>query len=477
MQRSVASAILLAAATSGAHAAVFTVSNINNDGPGSLRQAILDANADASSSHHIRFGDTFPPQGIVELYGALPAIERRVEINGMDRAPTIMPFDPSNSFPLLRTDSPLTLRGFSLMQGRASASGGCVAGEGIGAASALVVERMTFIGCTAVEVSGNEFARGGAISWPSTGPVTIRDSIFQGNAVASPSGGTAVGGAVYVAGPLLIESSYFIGNIANGGRLFGGAIATNLPVPGAIEITGSAFVDNHAQPETLPTAYGSGGALHLDCTTCTMRLERNFFGNNRSQNAGAALLRGNDGVGAADVVLHNTTFVGNTADAAGGAIWAIGTQMNVRHSTFHDNGADTGSHAAAFSSTISEWSNSVMGDVRDGAGTGCSIGAVATIAVGNFQHSSNGGCNASLPGITPLDDFGVLGVDDGELMPVVVFDSSSAVVDGGDDGRCLASDARGRSRPRDGNGDGIAGCDAGAFELSGAGIFADGFED
>lgn len=466
----------LALVTTNANAALFTVSTIDNDGPGSLRQAILDANAATSPPHRIEFGSQFPLSGTIELFGALPALTREAEIDGRDRQPVVMPFDPSNAFPLLRTNRALTLRGFTLMQGRADIRGGCVGGEGIGGASALVIERMTFSGCVAVVAAGGT-ASGGAISWPSLAPVTIVDSIFQGNGAIAISNGTAAGGAVAGSGPLHVESSYFIDNITNGRSVIGGAIQSTLALPGTITIRDSVFVSNQAMPDTVASAYGVGGALSLDCTTCTIQIERNFFGSNRAQQAGASLVRGNDGADAANLTVHNTTFTGNQAESTAGALFTVGSRMDVRHVTFHDNSAQTGGHAVAFTSTIREWSNSVMGDVTAGSGPGCSLGAIATIATGNYVRSGDTSCNVALPGITPAVGFDVLGVDDGELMPVVLFGPGSPVVDGADSGRCLGTDARGRARPQDGNDDGLARCDAGAYESLGDKVFADGFED
>lgn len=476
MHRSIPIALMLATVCTCADAAVFTVTNIGNDGAGSLRQAILDANAAASPPHHIEFGGAFPASGIVELFGPLPALTVRVEIDGADREPTVMPFDPANSFPLLRTDSALTLRGFTLMQGRAEPRGGCVDGENAGAGSALVIDRMTFLSCTAVETTGNERASGGAVSWPSGGSVTISNSTFLGNGAASLPGGIATGGAVSASGLLRISASYFIGNIVNGGTLFGGAVALNTLHAGPIEVIDSVFVDNHAEPDAVASPSGTGGALSLDCTTCTMRLERNFLGGNRSDFAGALFVRGNDGTGAVDLTLHNNSFVGNRAATVGGALMTNGARMDVRHATFHDDAAPTGGHVFTLNSTIAEWSNSVMADVADGSGAACSLGATATIAAGNYVRAGDTSCNAVLPGVTPVTDFRILGVDDGQLMPVVVFDSGSAVVDGGSEGRCLAVDARGNARPQDGNDDGVAICDSGAFERPEARLFADGFD-
>jgi hypothetical protein len=53
--------------------------------------------------------------------------------------------------------------------------------------------------------------------------------------------------------------------------------------------------------------------------------------------------------------------------------------------------------------------------------------------------------------------------------------SGSPAIDSGDDAHAAATDVTGVSRPADGNGDGMAVCDRGAYELV-MEIFADGFE-
>lgn len=64
--------------SSGLHATNFTVTNGNNSGAGSLRQAILDANADAAVPHSI----TFTVSGVINITTSLPVITRQVTIDG-----------------------------------------------------------------------------------------------------------------------------------------------------------------------------------------------------------------------------------------------------------------------------------------------------------------------------------------------------------------------------------------------------------
>lgn len=449
-------------ACSCAQSATFSVSNINDAGDGSLRQAILAANAAAAPPHRIAFGAGFPQQGIIELFSSLPLVQVALEIDGAGREPYLMAFDPSNSFPLLRTQRGLTLRALSLSFGRGSGTGGCLAGEGAGSTSLLVLDRVAFSNCTTV-VSDSSTAAGGAVSWSSSALVQVLNSRFDGNSAASLGTGVAVGGALSVSGPLRIESSTFTGNILNGGFVAGGAVAANPANASAVEIRDSVFTGNIAQPDAVASPTGIGGALSLDCTTCSLSLERNFFGANRSRSGGAVFVRGNGGV--ASVILHNTSFVGNRAAGQGGALFANSAQLVVRHATFSGNGAPAGGHIYTALSDIGELSNSVLAPVVEGSGGACSIGAVAALAVGNYRPDTDFSCNVSIPGSTPVADFHIDGVNEQQTMPVLVFDPSSPVVDGADSSRCLPDDARGDMRPQDGNNDGSSLCDAGAFEL------------
>ncbi len=445
-----------------AQAEMFEVSNINDAGEGSLRQAVLDANAAAVPPHRIVFGGGFLHQGTIELFSSLPLVQVELEIDGAGRDPRVMAFDPSNSFPLLRTRRGLILRGLSLSFGRGSGSGGCLAGEGAGNTSLLLLDRVTFSNCTTVAAGGGS-ASGGAVSWPAGAPVHVLNSTFDSNSAVSLGTGAAAGGALSVNGPLRIESSTFTANVLNGGVVFGGAATANLALPGAIEILDSVFTGNIAEPDAVSSPSGIGGALSLDCTTCSISLQRNYFGANRSRSAGALFVRGNGGI--ASLALHNTSFVGNHSTGQGGALFANSALLEIRHATFFGNSALTGGHVFTTQSSISELSNSVLASVAEGSGASCSIGAVATVAVGNYRSASDFSCTVAVPGSTPVADFRVVGVNEQQAVPVLGFDPSSVVVDGADSGRCLPDDARGTLRPQDGNNDGTALCDAGAFEL------------
>jgi hypothetical protein len=107
--------------------------------------------------------------------------------------------------------------------------------------------------------------------------------------------------------------------------------------------------------------------------------------------------------------------------------------------------------------------------VADGGLGGCS-GSVTSL--GN-NLDDDGTCALAAGG----DQSGVdprLGSlqDNGGDLPTHALLTGSAAIDAGGNGACPAEDARGASRPADGNGDGLATCDVGAFERNGP-IFSD----
>lgn len=469
-------ALLLALASLPATAATFSVTSINDDGAGSLRAAILAANAagNATGPHRIEFAPGYPLNGEIELFTALPNLFVAAEIDGNGRAPVLRPFDATQDLRLLATSRALTLRRFTLQQGRAVGGGGCLASDGAGSGASLVLDRMRFFGCLATG-SGATNAQGGAVRWSTLASVGVFESVFEGNGAAHVGTGAGSGGALAIGGPLLVQSSRFIDNITNGSFTSGGAISWLGATASTVEIRDSVFIGNLAVPEAGGSGYG--GALTLDCPSCTLSIVRSYFGGNRSTFAGAVLARGNNGEGSAQVTLENVSFVGNRVSSDGGALATQGARLVGRHLSFFGNEASLGAHLTTSFTQLVEWSNSAMAPKRAGSGNACAISSAAANTTGTLLDTGDTTCRLGLPGTPTGVSLQVLGVDDTSPMPVLVFDPASPAVDGADAARCLPTDARGTPRPQDGNGDGIAACDVGAFELQAAELFADGFED
>jgi Ca2+-binding RTX toxin-like protein len=190
-----------------AEAATFTVSNLNDSGAGSLRQAILDANAVAGADQ-VTFQSTL--SGQITLAGQLPNITDPLNIlgPGADKL-TVSGNNNSRIFYLYPTvhGTPVTISGLTLTAGKASGSD---------------------------PVNG----RGGAI-FSKYAKLTVDRVVISNSSSAS----NALGGGIENAnGDLTVRSSTITGNSA----VVGGGISTRHDEPGTTTIENSTITGNHA---------------------------------------------------------------------------------------------------------------------------------------------------------------------------------------------------------------------------------------
>jgi len=468
MKRLILPLLFACAAPTGA--ATFAVTNAFDSGAGSLRDAMTQANAASGNTHRIEFASALNGS-VIELLSPLPTITKMgLEIDGPGIS--IEPLNPLNSHRLLVASSnvlTLTLRGLSLSGGLATGSGtggGCLDGSAVDLGATLRLEDTRFRSCLSAYTS---FSRGGAVHWRGASMV-IQDSIFENNAAAALGTGAldqASGGAVYAAGVVNVARSRFSSQIVNGKFTYGGAIATRE----SLIITDSVFYDNAAVPEAISGADSAGGAVVVDCESCLLRIERSFFGDNRSQNGSAVFVRGNLVSPLMPVTLSNVSFSGNTVNAgeSGGALYAVRSAVTGDHLSFQGNSGGA-AHLRLVASTLPALRNSVLG-----ASTGAGCGAFfAQQNIGNIVTDAS--CQAALPGATRIDGLAAATVNVNEPMPVIAYPVGSPLIDAGDAASCLAVDTRNTPRPQDGNNDGQSRCDVGAYERLGNGIFANGFE-
>lgn len=239
------------------------------------------------------------------------------------------------------------------------------------------------------------------------------------------------GGAVSAArSTVTVLRSTFSGNSARHG---GGIEATG----SRLTISQSTFVDN--------SSGGFGGAVDAAGDSLLTLSNSTFFDNRAAFGGGGVALRG------ATAQIANVTFLQNSADFAGATVYGDGSSITLRNTLLAgalqnancfgaiiDGGGNLEDAVSCGFSQPTSKSNTPAG--LDPAGLKHSGGATQTIALCSGADKP-AGCAAI-----------------------------SAAVDAGDAATCAAEpvnnlDQRGVRRPGDGNNDGNAVCDIGAFEV------------
>ncbi len=168
-----------------------------------------------------------------------------------------------------------------------------------------------------------------------------------------------------------------------------------------------------------------------------------------------------DGITETNVNVINSTISGNSAFSGGGIYSLFDSYVIIDNSTLADNTASFRGDAFAndFSFRPTFTNTLIVGD--------CAILSNIPISHGGNIESPGFTCylehptdraNVADPGIAPLSDNG------GSTLTHALLPGSPAI-DTAIDSRCPATDQRGLDRPVDGDGDRVATCDVGAFEL------------
>lgn len=464
---------------------------LNRDGDCSLREAIRAANRDARSDG-CRAGsgeDTivFGQRGKITLGSMLPEITdpEGLTIDGRNKDITISGDNKVRVFRLTNGAS-LALRNLTVADGFRSPNLG--SGSGIQNFGTLTVENSTFSGNRA----GDD---GGAIS--NLGELTVEDSTFSrnssvvgdtgtdnGGAIDNFDGTVAVkgsifsenrasdGGGIHNGGTLTVEDSTFSRNRASG---IGGGVFTAF---GSTTVEDSTFSENTARSsaggiynnDTLAvkgstfsenSAPGGGGILNFNGT---LLVEGSTFSSNSAARVGGGILS-NGGFSASKVT--NSTFSGNSATRRGGGIYVTTGPLAFETSTFSGNSAGeegggifNNDGEPSLRATIvadSPQGGNCEGSVSDEGyniddGTSC-----------NFSSANNSKPNTD-PG---LDPNGLQ--DNGGSTKTIALQQGSPAIDAIAQDVCPPpqTDQRGILRPQDGDEDGSALCDIGAFELGG----------
>lgn len=291
----------------------------------------------------------------------------------------------------------------------------------------------------------------------------------------------ADGGGIYSAAPATINQAIISGNVgnANGGGIYNDAVLTI-----SESLIGKVFdpVTAAAYPElTNPNVGENGGGL-FDTGSHTTTILSSAINGNEAIGGGGIAARA-----LITVNITNSTISGNIGSDVGGGITTNGT-VKLQNVTVADNDAATdapggggglnsfGSGTYILSNTLLT-NNVVSGRTEPLSNCGCTGGSAVCppgrMVSQGYNLEDGDSCDLGLTGDQPNTDplLAALANNGGLTETHLIPHSSvsgvvdSPAVDAGNNTTCPNNDQRGSIRPADGDGDGTADCDIGAFEL------------
>lgn len=484
-----------------ASADTFIVTSTASVGAGTLYQALQNA-ADSPGPHAISFN--LPANSRIDMLHPLPPIvSNELTIDGSG-APGLV-VDGGGVVRLFVVGSPnsvFRLANIDVRRGRGTRVGGCLLVQNPSSPSgaSVTLDRVTMRECEVRRATTDEWVAGGAVHVDRR-DLTVVNSRFLGNYAYTdePSAPTiAAGGAIAVElgyqHLARIEDSWFIDNRVTGAaasgagccRARGGAV--DAIGAGVLAVSRSRFISNYADTLDYSTAWGDV----IKSTMSTTLSSNLFFGNDNKSSMIHIMM---DVAGKSFVRFENNTLAANRS-RIGAAVELVGASDNiVRNNTFLAwYGTDFPVSHLRVLPFVGEpsalvLSHNVFGpaDSRwpDPSAPICDVRANVTVSHDHNQvYGTATNCGPTLdPDAVDLRIEALR--DNGGGIETVSFFQDSPVLDAGnplppqsaDPTRCQTVDARSRPRPQDGNSDGVAVCDIGAWESQGeAALFRHDFE-
>lgn len=318
-------------AAPAADAATFTVTNTNDSGAGSLRDAIVTANTNAGPDV-ITFAPTVT--GTITLTSGQLYIGDSVDIQGPGAATlTVSGNNASRVFYIYNSDAliDVTISGLTITQGTASFGAGV-----INFSENLTLDHDV--------ITNNAGGTGGGVA-TGGGTLNVLNTTISGNTAAG------TGGGIYFydnASPSLIQDSVISGNQATGAG-------------GGIYFYGPNYDVTIRRTTISGNTSGSrgGGIYFYDTDGGDILIDSSTISGNTAQFGGGIYFYNVDD----PVTITNTTVSGNTA-AFGGGIVFYGSgiaSFTINSSTISGNTANTGGNLASYFNAVT-LNNTIIAD-------------------------------------------------------------------------------------------------------------------
>ena len=344
----------------------YTITNLNDSGAGSLRDAIQQAN-NHSGADTINFASGL--SGTITLSANQLVISSPLTIDGPGATSlTISGDDRAGPDGMLQINGGVSAKLDNLTI-TAGGNGGAVVNSGT-----LTLDNLV--------MSGNTGYYEGGIWNQDAGTLTITNSSFTDNTETALGSG---GGAIFNDGRLTITNSSFSRNAAQGGGTnlgFGGAIDSER---GTVALTNCTLSENSAPTGGAAEAY-SGSFTVSNCT----------FATNAASNAGGAI----DDFNGAALVIKSSTFSANMATGDAGSIENGAGVLTVSNSTFANNQAG-GNGGAIWNGHSLTSTNCTFAGNTAAQGGGIYINSAATLTtVNNTIVATNHDASGSATDLT-----------------------------------------------------------------------------
>ena len=315
--------LLTAGLMAPVYADTYTVSNTNAGGAGSLRQAILNANANAGHDT-ITFGPNVT--GTITLTDALPAIDDDLTITGPGAEQ--LAISGANAYQVFHINSAaaVTITNVTVCDGNASSGGG------IWSAGALHLNNARIVS----NIANGEYPNGRG------GGVYIRDGNATLNGAQVISNSAPYGGGVYIQkGSATLSGTQVVGNSAyyHGGGVYNGDSVT---------LSGTQVISNSAR-------YGGGVFTGVSATLNETQVISN------SARYGGGVYNGGS------ATLSGTQVVGNSAYYLGGGVCSDGS-VTLSGTQVISNSAPYGSALFTLGTITSTSALTITGDIYQMSG-------------------------------------------------------------------------------------------------------------